>query len=247
MAAGFDSSPGDASPSGDVSPRLILASASPRRAQLLAMLGLRFEIVPSGIPEEGLHGETPAEHARGLAEKKALAVAASHPNALVIGSDTIVVIDGEIVNKPEDEEDAVGMLMRLQGREHEVHTGVAVVETGGRRGTRREEPAVSAGMDWSVAQSGAFPTIGLPLRRASGTESVRVRFRPFDEATARAYVATGEPMDKAGAYGIQGYGATLVEKIDGDFFAVMGLPVVRLLRLLEELGYRYDFRGLERG
>lgn len=193
-------------------PPLVLASGSPRRAHLLDMLGLSFEIRPADVDEALRPGERPAPHAERLARDKATAVAALRPEALVVGSDTIVVLEGEVLGKPRDGEHAADMLVRLAGREHRVMTGVAVVGADG--------------------------------RVESGVEEVVVRFRAFERATAEAYVATGEPMDKAGAYGIQGYGATLVESIEGDFFAVMGLPVARLMTLLERLGWRYDFHGL---
>jgi septum formation protein len=195
----------------DAAPRLILASASPRRAQLLAMLGLAFEVRPAGIDETPAHGETPVHHTERLSREKAAFVAKNEGDALVIGSDTVVVIDGTVLGKPDDALQAVEMLLRLQGREHTVATGIAVV---------RNE------------------------RVCSAVEQVRVRFRPFGRETATRYVETGEPMDKAGAYGIQGYGSTLVESIAGDYFAVMGLPIVRLLELLEASGFRYDFNGL---
>lgn len=194
---------------------LVLASGSPRRASLLRMLGLAFETIPAEVDEAFVPGEPPARHAERLAREKAQAVAATRPDAIVIGSDTIVVVDDAILGKPRDPEEAVDMLLRLQGREHRVETGIAVISPGG--------------------------------RIASAVEGVRVRFREFDRRTAREYVATGEPLDKAGAYGIQGYGATLVEAIDGDFYAVMGLPIVRLVALLRDLGWRYDFRGLTAG
>jgi septum formation protein len=193
-------------------PNLILASQSPRRAQLLQMLGLVFETMPADIDETWGSHEQPAPHAQRLAEEKARVISARRPGAVVIGSDTVVVLDGVVLGKPADTEDAVRMLLSLQGREHEVATGVSVCIDG---------------------------------RPASDVERVRVRFRAFDEATARAYVATGEPMDKAGAYGIQGYGATLVESVDGDYFAVMGLPICRLVGLLQESGVHYNFRGVE--
>jgi len=194
-------------------PPLVLASGSPRRAQLLAMLGLDFEVVPPEIDEGFASYELPSAHAERLAREKVEAVARARPDALVLGSDTVVVIEGEVLGKPVDEAEALEMLLRLQGREHRVETGVAVRGPDG--------------------------------RLLSTVEGVRVRFRPFDRETALAYIATGEPLDKAGAYGIQGYGATLVERIDGDFFAVMGLPVVRTVELFEALGWRYSFRGFE--
>ncbi|NLG63652.1 MAG: septum formation inhibitor Maf [Candidatus Cloacimonetes bacterium] len=198
-----------------MSPRLVLASQSPRRAELLRALRLTFDVAPPAIDETHAPDESPARHAERLAREKALAVARRRPAALVVGSDTVVVVDGAVLGKPRDEDDAVAMLMRLQGRAHSVETGVAVAFDG--------------------------------ERVISTVASVRVVFRPFDVQTASDYVATGEPMDKAGAYGIQGFGATLVERIDGDFFAVMGLPIVSMLGLLEQLGWRYAFgRGLQR-
>jgi len=192
-------------------PPLILASRSPRRAQLLDMLGLRFEAVPADIDETFRAGEEPGAHAERLAREKAAAVAVGRTGAVVVGSDTVVVVENDVLGKPRDDSEAVDMLLRLQGREHTVATGVA------------------------VARNGAL---------LSAVERVRVRFRPFDQETAAAYVATGEPADKAGAYGIQGFGGALVERIEGDFFAVMGLPVCRLIELLSKLGLDYDFRGL---
>jgi septum formation protein len=193
-------------------PRIILASQSPRRAQLLHMLGLEIETVPADIDETYAPGEEPGEHAERLARAKAQHIATRHAGALVIGSDTVVAVDGEVLGKPADEADAVRMLLRLAGRSHEVATGIAVSSSG--------------------------------LR--SAVERVTVHFRSFDAAIARAYASTGEPLDKAGAYGIQGYGSTLVDRIEGDYYAVMGLPIARLMALLEKSGYRYDFRRLVR-
>jgi septum formation protein len=191
-------------------PRIVLASQSPRRAELLRMLALEIETVPADLDETYRAGEDPVEHAERLAREKAAAVAAAHPDAVVIGSDTVVIVDGAVLGKPVDEADAVRMLMMLQGREHEVATGIAVCWRG--------------------------------LR--SAVERVAVRFRAFDEMTAAEYAATGEPLDKAGAYGIQGFGSTLVQEIQGDYFAVMGLPIARLILLLQEGGLHYNFRGL---
>lgn len=192
-------------------PRIILASQSPRRAQLLRMLGLNFEAVPADVDETYNGGEEPGEHAERLARDKVEALTVRYPGCVIIGSDTVVTIDGAVLGKPADEQDAVRMLMRLQGREHEVATGIAVFHQ----------------------------------NLLSGVERVRVRFRSFDRDTAVAYAATGEPLDKAGAYGIQGVGATLVQAIAGDYFAVMGLPLARLVDLLQQAGLHYNFRGLE--
>ncbi|HEX6308429.1 MAG TPA: Maf family protein [Longimicrobiales bacterium] len=193
------------------SPRIVLASQSPRRAQLLRMLGLTFETRPADIDESYGPGEEPAAHAERLAREKTEVIAARAPDAVVIGSDTVVVVDGTVLGKPIDRADAVHMLLRLQGREHEVATGIAVCFRG---------------------------------RVHSAVERVSVQFREFGSETAAAYAATDEPMDKAGAYGIQGYGATLVERIEGDYFAVMGLPICRMIGLLQEAGLRYNFRDL---
>lgn len=191
------------------SPPLVLASASPRRRQLLEQLGLPFEVAVAAVDEAALPGETGPVHVRRLALAKARVVAARRPDALVLGGDTVVTIDGDILGKPADETEAVAILLRLQGREHRVETGVAVMGPSG------EEAADVVGAD--------------------------VRFRSFDRTLAEAYVATGEPLDKAGAYGIQGMGAALVESIRGDYFAVMGLPVSRLVMMLEEFGWSYRF------
>ena len=190
-------------------PPLVLASASPRRRRLLERLGLRPEVEPAEVDERARAGESPTSYVTRLALEKARAVANRKTASFVIGGDTAVVLDDEILGKPEGEERAIEMLLRLQGRTHRVETGVAVVAPGG------ASAAAVVGTD--------------------------VRFMPFDRGRAEAYVATGEPLDKAGAYGIQGYGSVLVEEIHGDYFAVMGLPTARLIALLEELGWDYDF------
>ena len=189
-------------------PPIILASQSPRRAELIARLELSFDVLPADIDESYLAHESPPAHAERLAREKAETIGRTHPHALVVGSDTIVVVDGDVLGKPRDRAHAVEMLRRLSGRDHEVCTGVAVAHGG-------------------VVQS--------------GLERVRVRFRELDAAECEAYVATGEPMDKAGAYGIQGFGSAIVEGIEGDYFAVMGLPVARMLGLFERFGWRYGF------
>lgn len=191
-------------------PRVILASQSPRRRELLTLIGMPHEVRPADIDEAYRPGEQPAPHAERLAREKAAAVARDEPDAVVIGSDTIVVVDGDVLGKPRDEAHAAEMLARLSGRAHVVLTAVAV--------------------QWR----------GVEL---SAVERVGVTFRALSAAEILAYIATREPMDKAGAYGIQGYGATIVERVDGDYFAVMGLPLQRLVRLMAELGVRYGFGG----
>jgi septum formation protein len=185
-------------------PRLVLASKSPRRKQLLEMLGIPVVVTAADVQEIPLPNESPAGYSRRLARDKARAV----PGQLVLGADTIVVIDGDILEKPADPADAVRMLDRLQGRRHEVITSVCLVSSG----EEHEAQDVTA-----------------------------VFFRPAGRALLEGYVATGEPMDKAGAYGIQGYGAALVDRIEGDFFGVMGLPVRLVLELLERAGHPYRF------
>jgi septum formation protein len=191
-------------------PYVILASQSPRRRELLTLVGIPHVVRPADIDEAYLAGEQPAAHAERLAREKAAVVAATEPGALVIGSDTIVVVDGDVLGKPRDEAHAAQMLARLSGRSHVVLTAVAVRW----RGVER-----------------------------SSVEAVGVTFHPLTVQDIHAYIATGEPMDKAGAYGIQGYGATIVERVDGDYFAVMGLPLQRLVRLMADLGVRYAFGG----
>jgi septum formation protein len=188
--------------------RVVLASQSPRRRDLLDLIGMRHEVRPADIDESVLPGEQPAAYTERLARGKALAIAEREADALTIGSDTTVAVDGDILGKPADEAEARRMLRRLSGREHTVFTAVAVAHQG---------------------------------RIASSVEEVLVKFRELDDATIAAYVATGEPMDKAGAYGIQGYGATIVERIEGDYFAVMGLALGRMVRLMAELGFEYSF------
>ncbi|MDB4952174.1 MAG: maf [Gemmatimonadetes bacterium] len=193
-------------------PPLVLASQSPRRAELIGRLGLLFETAPANIDESYLSHELPEGHAERLAREKAQAIAGGRPEALVIGSDTIVVVDGDVLGKPRGREHAVQMLLRLSGREHFVCTGIAVAHGGVVR---------------------------------SDLVRVRVRFRTLTQRACEQYVDTGEPMDKAGAYGIQAYGSAIVEGIEGDYFAVMGLPVSRMLELISLFGWRYAFGRLE--
>ena len=194
--------------------RVILASQSPRRRELLTLVGIDHDVQPADIDETPWPDELPIPHTERLAVAKAQVIAMREPAAVVIAADTIVVIDGAILGKPTDASDAHAMLRRLSGRTHEVCTAMA------------------------VAQSAQV---------TSEVVRVSVRFRELDDATIARYVETGEPMDKAGAYGIQGYGATLVEHIEGDYFAVMGLSLVTVLRLAARMGVSYDFGPLYRG
>ncbi|MDB4869110.1 MAG: maf [Gemmatimonadales bacterium] len=191
--------------------RVVLASASPRRRQLLDLIGIAHEVRPANIDETMRPREAPRRHAERLAREKATAIAKRDLDLITIAADTIVVINRKVLGKPRDTDDAAQMLALLSGREHVVTTAVAVSR-------------------------------GKKLR--SAVEEVRVKFRRLRDDEIEAYIATGEPMDKAGAYGIQGYGATIVERIEGDYFAVMGLPIVRLIGLLRDVGVHYRFGSI---
>ena len=191
--------------------RLILASNSPRRLDILRQLGLDPSVRSPAIDESCIEGESPEAYVERLARSKAEAVAETELDALVIGGDTIVVSEDRLLGKPEDEDRAVEMLLSLAGRKHLVLTGLAI-----------------SGQDGTVSA-------------VSGTE---VRFRSFTEAEARRYVMSGEPMDKAGAYAIQGLGAALVAEIVGDYYTVMGFPIGTFLDLLLQSGWRYEFGSL---
>jgi len=184
--------------------RLVLASASPRRRELLKSIAPQFEVVPSEIEETLEDGPAPVAVAR-LALRKARAVAARVREAVVLAADTVVILDGAALGKPADAREARAMLRRLRGREHEVITGVAVLDS--RTG-----------------------------REASTSVVSRVRMAAYSDATLEAYVATGAPLDKAGAYAIQDLGGALVERLAGSYTNVVGLPVEETRWLLAEFG-----------
>lgn len=180
---------------------LVLASASPRRVTLLRQAGAEFTVVDPG-PDRAWPGSAEPRHGvRALALDKARRVAAQRPGAVVIGADTVVVLRGERLGKPTDRGEALAMLKKLQGRRHEVWTGVAVVRDGEQR---------------------------------TGAEVAVVHFTKVDEKALDAYVRTGEPLDKAGAYGIQGLAGQFVRRVEGDYNTVVGLPLARLRALLAE-------------
>jgi septum formation protein len=189
-------------------PPVILASASPRRRELLTLIGIPHIVRPADIDESVLPQERPAAHAERLARAKAERIASESQNALIVAADTIVVIDGDILGKPSDSAAASRMLTRLSGRTHTVVTAVACAFNG---------------------------------QTVAAVEEVAVTFRRLAQREIQEYIATGEPMDKAGSYGIQGFGATIVRRIDGDYFAVMGLSLVRLVDLMQQLGVTYHF------
>ena len=174
---------------------LFLASTSPRRAEILRAVGWPFEILAPHIDETRIAEEAPAQYVRRLARMKAAAVAAQKNEGLVLGADTVVVVDGEILGQPRDAQDARRMLQLLRGKWHEVLTGVALVRAG---------------------QNGCSIV---------DHECSRVRFSQIDDTEVEWYIATGEPMGKAGAYAVQGRGALFIEEIQGDYFNIVGLPV----------------------
>jgi septum formation protein len=184
---------------------IILASASPRRTELLRQIGLEFEVDPSPAPEPSFSGGDPHEFAVAVSLAKAKAVADRHPNAVIIAADTFGIVDGRFLGKPHTEEEARRMLADISGRPHDVITGLTVMDTAS----------------------------GKTLSRWVTT---RVYVRQLDEAEIAAYAASGEPLDKAGAYAIQGRGAALVERIEGDYANVVGLPLAAVSLVLKEFG-----------
>jgi len=193
--------------------RIILASASPRRRELLALICPDFEVIPSRFNESETGGSVSArDHVAASAAEKARDVASGVSQGIVIGADTVVALNEHILGKPDNKEDAVRMLRLLSGKTHQVYTGIHVIVV---------RPSAAA-HDHPAEQS--------------AVECTDVRFRELEENTIRRYVATGEPLDKAGAYAIQGRGSVLIEGISGCFFNVVGLPIHRLSLILAELG-----------
>jgi septum formation protein len=189
----------------DTRTKIILASGSPRRRELLAAMQVEFEVVPSSFEEQLDDGRTPEEVASELALGKAKDVAVKFPDQIVLGADTIVTVEGKQLGKPVDADDALQTLKLLAGREHAVTTGVAIVK-------------LSDGVELVAAETSI------------------VYFRPYDNAAAMAYVRTGDPLDKAGSYGIQSGGAPLIDSIKGNYDTIIGLPTVLVSELLQKLG-----------
>lgn len=181
--------------------KIILASASPRRKELMELAGYDFEVICADIVEVVPEEAMPQKVVMSLALQKAQAVAAEHKEAVVIGSDTVVALDGKILGKPHSEQEACEMLRSLSGRTHKVFTGVAIVCGG---------------------------------KVKNFFDETDVEFYSLGDDEIKKYVATGEPTDKAGAYGIQGKGSVLVKRINGDFFSVMGLPIAKLYREMSD-------------
>lgn len=190
----------------DAVKNLILASSSPRRAELLKQIGLNYQIMVCDVDETLLPGMSPPELVEFLAERKATAVARNLHEGIVLGADTVVVWQGQVLGKPLNEEDAFSMLVKLQGSTHDVYTGVALIDV----------------------HSGKIMV---------GHEKTRVFFRNIEEDEIRRYVASGEPLDKAGAYGVQGLAAIYINKLEGCYTNVVGLPLARLSVMLKAIGY----------
>jgi len=182
---------------------IILASASPRRSELLEQIGVAFSVQPAHIDETPRSSEMPGDYVERLAREKALAVAADHPGRLILGSDTSVILDNAILGKPASEHEARTMLARLSGTTHQVMTAIALAHDG---------------------------------RCESRLVTTEVRFRSLSAAEISSYVATGEPMDKAGSYGIQGLGGIFVQELKGSYSAVVGLPLQETAVLLANAG-----------
>jgi septum formation protein len=192
----------------DKEPRIILASSSPRRADLLRTVGVEFEVMPSEVQERPHHDEAPADYITRLARAKVISIARQREQGLVIGADTIVVLDGKILGKPADEGEAGRMLRSLSGRWHAVMTGVALYDVA----TRQE---------------------------VADYDKTLVRFGQMSEQEIKWYIKSGESMDKAGGYGIQGLASLFVEEIAGNYFNVVGLPLPLVYRLARRLGYSF--------
>lgn len=183
--------------------RFILASASPRRKEILENAGFDFEIIVSDVDENITEDLSPSETVEELAKRKALAVWEENKDAVVFGCDTVVAVDDKILGKPRDDDEAFAMIKMLSGKAHTVSTGVCICS----------EDKISV-----------------------FSNTTNVEFYPLSDETIRSYVATGESRDKAGAYGIQGYGSVLIKEIKGDYFSVMGLPVSESSRVLADFG-----------
>jgi septum formation protein len=199
---------------------LVLASASPRRQELLRAAGIAITVQPTNIPETPQDGELPKAFAERLAHEKAWAIFKQRPNDFVLGADTIVVVDGHILGKPANAADGARMLRLLSGRTHEVTTGVCLMG-----------PRAAAAEAGDAAKAKPETTLG-----NTRSETTLVTMSAFSEEEIQAYIATGEPMDKAGAYAIQGMASRWIPRIEGDYANVVGLPVALVYRMLRDHG-----------
>jgi septum formation protein len=192
---------------------LVLASASPRRQELLRNAGVAFTVHPTNIPEAPQPQETGRDCAERLARQKAQAASQHFPDDLVLGADTVVVVDNEILGKPRDQADATRMLRLLSGRTHQVTTGVCLLRTGNKK------------LETGFKDTRCFED--------TRSETTLVTMQPITDDDIRSYIASGEPMDKAGAYAIQGIASRWIPRIEGDYFNVVGLPVSLVWRMLQ--------------
>ena len=192
---------------------LVLASASPRRQDLLRSAGISFTVQPADIDETLLNGESPVTCAERLAREKALTISKMRPHDLILGADTVVVVNGIMLAKPVDTEDAARMLRMLSGRVHQVITGVSLVAP------RQEAKPVEQQLRTDITTT---------------SETTLVTFTEMSDSDIRYYVATGEPMDKAGAYAIQGMASRWIPRIEGDYSNVVGLPVALVYQMLRD-------------
>ena len=210
-------------------PKLILASASPRRAEILTAVGWKFEKHAAEVDETELPNEKPADYVQRLAGEKAAAVAEKYKNQLVLGADTIVVIENQIVGKPKDLADARKMLRILSGNWHEVLTGVAIVSS--------QLSVVSSQKESDAAMSEPSAVAdGLNLKFVVGIQRTRVKFAELSDAEIEFLIERGEPLDKAGAYAVQAQAALFIEQIKGDYWNVVGLPVSLVYELVSRQG-----------
>jgi septum formation protein len=199
---------------------LVLASASPRRQELLRNAGITFIVHPTNLPEAPQAGESGRECAERLARQKALAAFPNRPNDFVLGADTVVIVDGEILGKPRDETDATRMLRLLSGRTHQVITGVCLIGPT----LKTENKKLRTGVEDIRFED-------------TRSETTLVTMTGFTDEDIQAYIATGEPTDKAGAYAIQGIASRWIPRIEGDYFNVVGLPVRLVYQMLREHGW----------
>jgi len=245
-------------------PELILASSSPRRQELLREIGIPFQVHAANINEDQTAGEAPMEYALRLAREKAEAVAARYPQSYVLGADTIVVLNGEVLGKPKDHADAARMLRLLSGREHEVTTAVSLIAPRALSPSASTPSTVSPSLITpntsapstvasnkvtpSTAASSAVPlstiapsivpseTVAAGTLAQTRASTTKVYFREIGEAEIQQYVAGGEPMDKAGAYAIQGGASRWTDRIEGEFSNVVGLPLSLVTEMLKITG-----------
>lgn len=225
---------------------IILASASPRRKQLLESIGLKFRIDPSDADESYPEGMQPREIVQMLALRKAVSVTDKYEEGLVIGSDTIVVIDGQVLGKPADEAEACRMLSLLQGRTHQVYSGVAIVLANASEGLESlssvhdVETYLNPNTTYRIVQNEESGNRTAIL----GYSMTSITFKPLSDDEILGYVSKGESLDKAGAYAAQGVGSVLIANMEGDYFGVVGMPLSLLIEMLKPVGLNVLHYGM---